>query len=121
MSMKSIPALTPLLYSETGVFMGTSIFLIFESKQRLWVLVRTASPRGSKCTHTLCFEQNRKGKITKKILMKILIFYNFKNLCILHGHVFVMYRKVARTKTMKIPKDLSNASDNVFFFFFFFC
>ena len=23
-------------------------------------------------------------------LMKIFIFYNFKNLCILHGHVFVM-------------------------------
>ena len=22
--------------------------------------------------------------------MKIFIFYNFKNLCILHGHVFVM-------------------------------
>ena len=25
-----------------------------------------------------------------KMLMKIFISYNFKNLCILHGHVFVM-------------------------------
>ena len=27
-------------------------------------------------------------------LLKIFIFYNFKNLCIWHGHVFIMYRDV---------------------------
>ena len=36
---------TPLLYSETGVCSGIPIFLIFAPKQRLWVLVRTASAR----------------------------------------------------------------------------
>ena len=30
-------------------------------------------------------------KNIKIFLMKIFIFYNFKNLCILHGHVFIMY------------------------------
>ena len=29
-------------------------------------------------------------KILKKFLLKIFIFYNFKNPCIPHGHVFVM-------------------------------
>ena len=29
-------------------------------------------------------------KISFFFLMKFFIFYNFKNLCILHGHVFVM-------------------------------
>ena len=37
------------------------------------------------CTHNLCFEEN-----TKHFILKIFIFYNFKNLCILHGHVFMM-------------------------------
>ena len=33
---------------------------------------------------------SKNKKNIKKILLKILIFYNFKNLCILHGKVFVM-------------------------------
>ena len=32
----------------------------------------------------------RKKKKSKNLLLKIFIFYNFENLCILHGHVFVM-------------------------------
>ena len=36
---------TPLLYSKTGVIRGIHIFLIFDPKHRLWVLVRTASAR----------------------------------------------------------------------------
>ena len=39
------------------------------------------------CTHNLWFEQNK--KTIKNFLLKISIFYNFKNLCILHGKVFV--------------------------------
>ena len=35
----------PLLYSKTGVCRGIPIFLNFATKHRLWVLVRTASPR----------------------------------------------------------------------------
>ena len=45
MSVKCLPPQTPLLYSKTGVRRGIPIFLIFAPKHRLWVLVRTASPR----------------------------------------------------------------------------
>ena len=41
--MKCMPPLTQLLYSKSGVFRGITIFLIFDLKYRLWVLVRTAS------------------------------------------------------------------------------
>ena len=41
-------------------------------------------------THNLCFEQKNKKNI-EIFLLKIFILYNFKNLCILHGHVFVMF------------------------------
>ena len=34
---------------------------------------------------------SKNKKNIEKILLKIFIFYNFKNLCILHGHVFVIY------------------------------
>ena len=33
-----------LQFCETGVHMGIHIFSIFDSKHRLWVVVRTASP-----------------------------------------------------------------------------
>ena len=42
---KSISPQISLLYSKTGVCKGKSIFLIFDPKHRLKVLVRTASPR----------------------------------------------------------------------------
>ena len=37
--------LNPFCYIKTGVCRGIPIFLIFAPKHRLWVLVRTASPR----------------------------------------------------------------------------
>ena len=45
MSVQRIPAYTPILHSKTGVCRGIPIFLIFAPKHRLWVLVRTASPK----------------------------------------------------------------------------
>ena len=42
---KTLLPYTPLLYSKTVVYRGIPIFLIFAPKHRLWVLVRTASPR----------------------------------------------------------------------------
>ena len=45
MPVTCIPHQTPLLYRKTGVCRGKPIFLIFALKHRLWVLVRTASPR----------------------------------------------------------------------------
>ena len=47
-----------LLYSKTGVYRGITIFLIFDPKHRLWVLVRTTSPRRFLTySHNQCFEQ----------------------------------------------------------------
>ena len=45
MSVQCIPPHTPLIYSKTGVYRGIPIFLNFDPKHRLWVLVRTTSPR----------------------------------------------------------------------------
>ena len=39
MSMKIPPPYTPLSYSKTGVYRGIPIFLIFDPKHRLWVLI----------------------------------------------------------------------------------
>ena len=58
-------------------------FLIFAPKHRLWVLVRTAS---------VVLNKNKKN--IKNFLLKIFIFYNFKNHSILHGQVFVMWQEV---------------------------
>ena len=43
------------------------------------------------CTHNLCFEQTFK-KYKEKNLMKFSIFAAEKNLCILHGQIFVMFK-----------------------------
>ena len=83
--------------AKNGVCKGISIFLIFAPKHRLWVLVRVLT---CTCTHNLCFEQKKcvptiygLSKNKKNINFftdESYIFYNCKNLCILHGHVFVM-------------------------------
>ena len=36
---------TPLLYNKTRVYSGIQFSLILDPRHRLWVLVRTASPR----------------------------------------------------------------------------
>ena len=41
----NVDPLNPLLYSKTGVYRGIHYFLITAQKHKLWVLVRTASPR----------------------------------------------------------------------------
>ena len=66
MSMKSISHLIPPLYRKTGVYEGIPIFLIFAPKHRLWVLVRTASPRGFLRVPTNYL--SRKNKKNKKKL-----------------------------------------------------
>ena len=76
MSVKCVPLQTPLLYSKTGVCRGIPIFLIFAPKHRLWVL-------------PTIYVWSKNKKITENFLL--LFFYNFKNLCILHGHVFVIF------------------------------
>ena len=80
MSVKGIPPYTPLLYSKTGVCRGIPIFLIFAPKHRLWVLVKTAS----------IYVLRKYEKSIKNFLLNIFIFYKFKNLGILLGHVLLM-------------------------------
>ena len=77
MSVQCIPPYTLLLYSKAGVCSGMTIFLIFAPKHRLWVLAEAVLM----CTHNLCFEQKQEK------YRKIFMFYNFRNHCILHGHV----------------------------------
>ena len=57
--------LYPFLYSKTGLYRGIYVFLNSYQKHRLWVLVRTASPRWflrvpTTCTHNQCIEQKMK-------------------------------------------------------------
>ena len=46
------------------------------------------------CTHNLFFFffffEKKIRKMSKNVLLKIFVFYNFKDLYILHGQVFVM-------------------------------
>ena len=44
-SVKCVPPQTHFYKSKTGVYRGIPIILIFDPKQRLWVLVRTAPLR----------------------------------------------------------------------------
>ena len=62
---------------------------MYAPKHKLWVLVRTASPRRFLRVPTIYGWSTTKKNI-KYFLLKIFIFHNFKNICILHGHVFVM-------------------------------
>ena len=48
------------------------------------------------CTHNLCFEQILNKKNNKYFLLKIFKFCNLKDLCILHGRVFIMYIRQER-------------------------
>ena len=77
MSLHSIlrPHSTPLLYVKSGGKQGISIFLILDSKHRLWVLIRTESARqgGSNVYHQSCFEQ----KIRKISKFYQELFFNF--------------------------------------------
>ena len=82
MSVRFIPPFTPLLYSKTGVYRGKHYFLIFASKHRLWVLVRTAVPTIDVL--------NKNKKNIRIFRLKINIFTAVKYCCILHGRVCIM-------------------------------
>ena len=69
---------------------GIPIFLMFDPKHRLWVLVRTASPVLT-CTHNQCFEQTYKNY--QIFSMKFSIFNAEKIFCILHGQISVMSKQ----------------------------
>ena len=52
------------------------------------------------CTHNQCFKQ--KYEKYQNFSTENLFFYNFKNLCILHGYVFVMTENLARHTCRKV-------------------
>ena len=53
------------------------------------------------CTHNQCFEPNKKKINIKIFRLNFFIYYNIKNLCILHGLVFVMVQlTITRTCTL---------------------
>ena len=85
MCIKSIPIESHFYMEKLGVYMGVPIFLIFASKHRLCVLVRTASARRSE----------REPTIYVVVFFSIENFQllQFKIICILHGYVFVMLDK----------------------------
>ena len=101
MKNENIPPSTPLLYSKAGVCRGIPSFLIFAPKHRLWVLGRTATP-----TVPTIYVLSKNKKNIKHFLLKNFIFYNFKNLFILHGQVFIM--KGMRTLSNKSKATLLN-------------
>ena len=64
----------PLLYSKTGVYKDTYIiFFYFAKKHRLWVLVRTASPRRFQRVPTI-YVLSRNMKNIRLFYMKIFLF-----------------------------------------------
>ena len=82
--------MNPTLYSKTGVCRSTLFFLIFAPKHRLRVLVRNASPRRFQRVPTI-YVLSKNKKNMKNFLLKSFNFYNFRKICTLHGHVFVMH------------------------------
>ena len=70
---------------------GYTFFLIFALKQRLWVLVRTASLRRFYRVPTInVLSKNKKKKTHYNFSSENYFFTAVKNCCILHGRVFVM-------------------------------
>ena len=69
-----IPPQTPLLNRKSGVCRGISIFLVFASIHRLWVLVRTALARRFYSVPTIYVLSKNKKNI-KYFLLKIFIFF----------------------------------------------
>ena len=70
------------VYSKTGIYRDIPIFRILDSKHRLWVVLT--------CIHNQCFEPTPCNYL-EHFLLRFFIFYKFKNPCILHGQVSVMY------------------------------
>ena len=87
--------------AKPGVWRGIPIFLSFAPKHRLWILVRIAFGEAIlACTHNLCLEQKvlvyytlcfeqKSRKLSKFFSLKFSIF-KAKNICLLHGQVFVI-------------------------------
>ena len=86
----NIYSLKPNFYiAKNGVCRSVPIFRIFDPKHRLWVLIKTALLRRFHSVPTInVLSKNIKN--IKHFSIKFSIFTTEKNLCTLHGQVFVM-------------------------------
>ena len=98
MSVQFIPPYTPLLHSKTGVYRGIPFFFLFLLKN-IDCGYSLEPPRRVSTIYVL--SKNKKN--VKHFLLKIFIFYNFRNHCILHGHVFVMFINRRAFGTTRTP------------------
>ena len=113
----NVHPLTPHFYIVELGFTGVYIIFVFlllnincgysfespQSKNRLWVLVRTyyrLTEAVRKCTHNLCFEQNM--KIIKIFRLKIVIFTTVKK------SLYVAWAGLRNVKHSSLCTDLVN-------------
>ena len=100
--------LTPHFYIVKVGFTGVYIIVLFFAlKDRLWVLVRTASLRRLKRV-PIIYALSKNMKIIKKNQLKIVIYTAVKNCSVLHGRVFVMAIMGPRNKEFNV-ESLSNS------------
>ena len=85
MSVQYIPLYKPHFYIVKLGFAGVCLFFLF-----LLQNIDCGYRRGGSNVYPQSVLSKNKKNI-KTFLLKIFIFYNFKNHCILHGQVFVMY------------------------------
>ena len=94
--------LKPQFYTKKLGFAGVYLFFLFllQNIDCGYLLEpphqRGGSRRGGSNVHPQSMFLRKKKKNIKIFLPKIFIFYNFKNLCILHGQVFVMHKVHSR-------------------------
>ena len=93
---------TPLLYSKTGVYRGIHYFSYICSKHRLWVLVRTASPRRFYRVPTI-YVLSKSMKNIRVFDLKIFNFLEMKVSIYLNRHVFVMVVLILHSILFLLP------------------
>ena len=87
---ENIPCNIYPLYSKTGVCRGISIFFLFLLQNIDCGYSLEPPRRGGSNVHPQFMFGSKNKKNIKFFLMKFSIFTGEKNLCILHGQVFVM-------------------------------
>ena len=86
--------LKPHFYVEKLGYAGVYIFFLF-LLQNIDCGYSLEPPRrggSNEYPQSMFWSKNKKNIYKKKNLLKIFIFYKFKNHCILHGQVFVMFQ-----------------------------
>ena len=83
--------LEPHFYIEKLGFVGVYLFFLFLLQNIDCGYSLEPPRRGGSNVYPQSMFWSKNKKNIQKFLLKLFIFYNLKNLCILHGHVFVMF------------------------------